>query len=73
MDSLSRYHLAPHEDGSWHVIDARTGGPAEIKVNGIYFVFWKLPKEEAERWSVFLNHTADLDLRGRSNRPKDEL
>lgn len=58
MDILSRYHLAQHEEGSWHVIDARTGGPAEIEVDGKFFVFWKLPKEEAERWSVFLNQIA---------------
>ncbi|MEI3807601.1 hypothetical protein V6R85_24065 [Agrobacterium sp. CCNWLW32] len=55
MESISRYHLSQHEDGSWHVIDARTGGPAEIEVEGEFYVLWKLPRHEAEQWAVKLN------------------
>ena len=28
ISSISRYRLSQHEDGLWHVIDTRTGGPA---------------------------------------------
>lgn len=48
MDSISCYHLLRHEDGSYNVIDARTGGPAEVEVEGTFFVLWKLTKEDAE-------------------------
>lgn len=30
MDSLTRYHLATHQDGTWHVIDMMTGEPADM-------------------------------------------
>lgn len=55
MESISRYHLSQHEDGSWHVIDATTGGPAEIEYEGKFYVLWKLPRSEAEQWSIILN------------------
>ena len=48
MKSVSRYHLSQHEDGSWHVIDARTGGPAEIEFDGRFMLLWKLTREQAE-------------------------
>lgn len=46
------------------MIDARTAGPAEIEVDGRFFVFWKLPKEEAERWSRLLNQIASFPSDG---------
>lgn len=55
MKSVSRYHLSQHEDGSWHVIDARTGGPAEIEFDGRFMLLWKLTREQAEAWSLKLN------------------
>jgi len=55
MESLSQYHLAQHEDGTWHVIDADTGGPAEIGVNGQSYLLWNLPRQEVEAWSPALN------------------
>ena len=55
MESISRYHLRCHEDGSWHVIDAGTGGPTEVEYEGRFYTLWKLSKEEAEQWSVLLN------------------
>lgn len=58
MDSIAPYHLSRHEDGTWHVIDAETGGPAEIDLNGEYFLLWKMPRKEAEEWSRLLNEKA---------------
>lgn len=55
MKSISPYHLSQHENGTWHVIDAATGGPAEIAINGRFYVLWKLPRDEAEDWSRLLN------------------
>lgn len=55
MDSISPFHLAQHEDGLWHVIDAGTGGPVEVEVDGSFYVLWKLPRDEAEKWSQLLN------------------
>lgn len=55
MDSLSRFHLSQHENGSWHVIDAETGGPAEVEYEGRFMLLWKLPKPQAEAWSIRLN------------------
>lgn len=58
MESISRYHLAQHECGLWHVIDAKTGGPAEVKVGEKFFALWKLPRDQAEQWSLLLNARA---------------
>lgn len=55
MDSISRYRLGRHEDGLWHVIDAKTGGPAEVQIGGKFYILWKLPEEEAKKWSELLN------------------
>lgn len=58
MESISRYHLSQHEDGSWHVIDAKTGGPAEIEFEGQFVLLWKMPRQQAEAWSNKLNAMA---------------
>ncbi len=55
MESLSRYHLGQHENGTWHVIDAKTDGPAEIQVDGQFYLLWGMAKVEAENWSLLLN------------------
>lgn len=65
MDSLSRYHLSQHEDGSWHVIDAETGGPAEIEYDGRFVLLWKLPRPQAEAWSIRLNEQYRAEKDGR--------
>jgi len=65
MESLSRFHLSQHEDGTWHVIDAKTGGPAEVQVEGDSFLLYRLPREEAEQWSLRLNRMiGDFPKRG---------
>lgn len=61
MDSISRYRLGRHEEGSWHVIDAKTGGPAEIQVSGKFYLLWKLTEDDAKRWSELLN---EMDREG---------
>ncbi len=61
MDSLSRFHLSQHEDGTWHVIDVRTGGPAEIEYGGKFILLWKLPRSEAEQLSSWLNKEVKAD------------
>lgn len=55
MESLSRYRLGRHEDGSWHVIDAKTGGPAEVQIEGRFYVLYRLSEEDAKSWSLLLN------------------
>lgn len=64
VESISPYHLAQHEDGTWHVIDAVTGGPAEISAHGRIYMLWKLPREEAEAWSRLLNGLPAIDRPG---------
>ncbi|PTV70214.1 hypothetical protein [Agrobacterium pusense] len=61
MDSLSRFHLGQHEDGTWHVIDARTGGPAEIEHEGRFILLWRLPRSDAEQLSLWLNEKIRAD------------
>jgi hypothetical protein len=56
MKSISRFHLGHHENGTWHVIDAKTGGPVEVTVDGKFYLLQKLPKEEADAWSMKLNN-----------------
>jgi hypothetical protein len=58
MSDLSRYSLSQHEDGSWHVIDARTGGPAEVEVEGRFMLLWKLSLPQAQAWARRLNEKA---------------
>lgn len=65
MDSLSRYHLSQHEDGTWHVIDAGTDGPAEIEYEGRFLLLWKLPRSEAEQLSLWLNEKIRAERPGR--------
>ena len=60
MDSLTRYHLSPHEEGTWNVIDATTGGPAEVLVEGYCSLLYRLPRETAEGWSLSLNREAGM-------------
>lgn len=55
MSDDSRYRLGQHEDGSWHVIDARTGGPVEIEVDGRFVLLWKLSLPQAQAWVRQLN------------------
>jgi hypothetical protein len=55
MESLSRFHLGRHENGTWHVMDAKTGGPAELQIEGKFYLLWGMPKDEAENWSLLLN------------------
>jgi hypothetical protein len=58
MESLSRFHLGQHQNGTWHVIDAKTEGPAEIHVSEKLYLLWEMPKSEAENWSLLLNQLA---------------
>lgn len=55
IESLVRYRLSRHADGSWHVLDQESGGPVEIIVGGSVYYLWKLPQDEAEQWSILLN------------------
>jgi hypothetical protein len=68
MDSLTRYHLSPHEEGTWNVIDATTGGPAEVRLEDGLRVLYKLPRWEAEEWSKKLNKIAGLKWRKNPSR-----
>lgn len=54
MDSISPYHLSVTEDGLWNVIDASTGGPAEVRWQGKCYLLYKLPEAEARQWSELL-------------------
>ncbi len=58
MESLSRYHLDQDENGTWHVVDARTKGPVEIQVDGKLCLLWEMAKADAETWSILLNQFA---------------
>lgn len=60
MDSITPFYLGRHEDGSWHVIKRDTGGPAEVQVDGIYRLLYRLPKADAEEWSKRLNEEAGM-------------
>lgn len=68
MDSISKYRLGMHEDGTWHVIDTATGGPAEIEIDGLYKLLYRMPKEEAEEWSKMLNEKVGMFSRKNSSR-----
>lgn len=68
MDSISRYHLSVREDGLWNVIDSKTGGPAELEIDGVVRLLFRLPKEEAEEWSSLLNGRAGLNWRKNPSR-----
>jgi hypothetical protein len=58
MESISRFHLGQHQNGTWHVIDVKTEGPAEIQVGEKLYLLWGMPKSEAENWSLLLNQLA---------------
>lgn len=60
MESLSRFHLGQDENGAWHVVDAKRGGPAEIQVDGKFYLLWGISKVEAENWSLLLNQIIQL-------------
>lgn len=60
MDSISKYHLSVREDGLWNVIDKATGGPAELEIDGVYRLLFRLTKEEAEEWSKRLNENPGM-------------
>ena len=49
MDSLTPYYLSVQESGSWNVIDAATGGPAEVLIGDRFYMLFDLPKSEAEQ------------------------
>ncbi|HEV7245672.1 MAG TPA: hypothetical protein VGN93_01630 [Shinella sp.] len=36
-------------------MDAKTGGPAELQIEGKFYLLWGMPKDEAENWSLLLN------------------
>ncbi|TBY66235.1 hypothetical protein E0H51_34050 [Rhizobium leguminosarum bv. viciae] len=59
MESLSRFHLSQHEEGTWHVIDVRTGGPAEIEHEELFMLLWELPRSDAE--PIWLNEKVRAD------------
>jgi hypothetical protein len=64
MDSLTRYHLATHQDGTWHVIDMMTGEPADTQMqDGSWRRLYRLARWEAELWSTSLNKTAGMAWR----------
>ena len=64
MDSISRYHISVREDGFWNVIDAKSGEPAELVIEGVFHgILFRLPKDEAEGWSSLLNGWAGPNWR----------
>lgn len=60
MDSISRYHISPHDDGSWRVIDTTSGEPAEVLAEGSWTTLYKLSRVQAEWWSTVLNLEAGM-------------
>lgn len=60
MESLSRFHLGQDDNGAWHVVDAKRGGPAEIQIDGKFYLLWGMSKVEAENWSLLLNQIIQL-------------
>ena len=68
MDSISRYHLSKHENGTWNVVERSTGGPVEVWDRTHYRLLCKLPKGEAEGWSRLLNDRSQRLSRNNSTR-----
>jgi hypothetical protein len=64
MDSITRYYLGKHECGLWHVIDSETGVPVEVEADGVHYLLWRLPRKEAEQWSLMLNGRSTGDGTG---------
>ena len=51
IDSVEEWRLPPfplsqHENGSWHAVGAKTGGPAEIHFEGEFHLLERLQREE---------------------------
>lgn len=55
MESISRYHLAKHEDGLWLAIDTDTGEPVEMVIDDETVILSEMPRHLAEEWSRRLN------------------
>jgi hypothetical protein len=55
MDGVSPYYLSVQESGLWNVVDASTGGPTEVMVEGKFYLLNNLPLSEAEQWLDRLN------------------
>ncbi|WP_107678085.1 hypothetical protein [Agrobacterium sp. LAD9] len=55
MEKNRKFRLSQHEDGNWNVIDTSTGGPVEVSINGSFYVLYKMPKDDAEKWLLLLS------------------